>query len=118
MSHEDDKNWVEELEQLEAEAGPVLAYTPLMPTLEKGNCNAEQRRKIALSYLPTALCYALQEIECLKDIKSVAEKYPELIPDIISAAENLRTSKDFASWTKYESAEYKAFINALSSTRH
>jgi hypothetical protein len=112
MSDEDSKKFIEELEELEPDDG-VLAYTPLMVEVERCNNNPEKMKEVISVYLPLALLCGLRNDRCLKDIKDVGEKYPYLIPEIITSAQKLRKDKTFSSWTLFESAEYKTFIDSL-----
>lgn len=106
-----DKDFLDELNELDP--GGVLAYTPLMHKLEENGYTVAERKDIAISYLPIVLSCALQNNDCLDDIKNVAEKYPELIPEILTAALNLRNDKNFKEWTKYESKGYGEFVSTL-----
>jgi len=94
-------------------AGGVLSYTPLMRELEESAQDTGERKRIALQYLPFALLCALQNDECLQDIKNVGEMYPDLITDIFTSAINLRNDEHFGGWTNYESVYYQTFINDM-----
>jgi hypothetical protein len=110
------EDWYQGLLDAEAEAmahGGVLSYTPLMSMLQESSQDSGERKRIAVRYLPMALSCALQNLECLQDIKNVAETYPDLVSAIITCAHNLRKDKSFGSWTAYESTEYKDFIIKL-----
>jgi len=106
-------DWYQGLLAAEARAGGVLAYAPLMQKLKESAQDAGERKRVAINYLPIALSCALQNDECLQDIKNVAEAYPDLISDILTSAINLRKDKHLSSWTNYESNLYKDFIKKL-----
>lgn len=106
--HKDNLNELNELE-----LGGVMAYTPLMFRLKECGDDVDKRMETILHRLPVALLCALQNEECLQDIKNVGEKYPELLPVIFSCAMGLRSDKRLKEWTKYESADYKDFISGI-----
>jgi hypothetical protein len=103
------EDWYQGLLNAEESAGGVLSYTPLMKLLE----SPQDNKRVALQYLPLALSCALQNDYCLQDIKNASKTYPDLIPDIVTCAINLRKDKLFSDWTKYESNKYKDFIVRL-----
>jgi len=107
------EDWYQGLLDAEASSGGVLAYTPLMNMLRDRPDDKGERKRVAAQHLPIALSCALQNDECLQDIKNVAETYLDLIPDILACALNLRKDKLFGEWTKYESKPYKDFIVSL-----
>jgi len=104
-------------ELIELEPGGVMAYVPLMRKLKECGDDKNRRKEVALSYLPMALLCALQNEECLQDIKNVAEKFPELAPAIFTCAIKLRNDKSTQSWTQYESAKYKDFIASVANRK-
>jgi hypothetical protein len=117
MSEEENiDQWYQELLDAEAKAmagGGVLSYTPLLYTLEGYADDIVKRKLVAVQYLPLALSCALQNDECLQDIKNVSMTYPDLIPVILTYAKDLRKDKMFGEWTKYESKPYQDFIVSL-----
>ncbi|MBM2824657.1 MAG: hypothetical protein HW402_321 [Dehalococcoidales bacterium] len=106
-----DKDFLDELNKLDT--GGVLAYTLLLFILEECEDDADRRREVAIRLLPSALLCALQDQECLQDIKNVGEKFPELLPLISTHAIKLRGDKSFRDWTKYESANYREYISSI-----
>jgi predicted ester cyclase len=90
----------------------VIVYTPLMMKLEVIN-DVDERRQIAIRYLPVSLLCASQNDQCLKDVKNVSEAFPDLLPIIFTCATELRSDKRFGDWTKYESTNYKDFISSI-----
>jgi len=92
--------------------GGILFYTPLMHSLAECQ-NDEERQHTAAWRIPFSLLCALQNEQCLQDIKNVAEKYPELIPPIVEAAKGLRKDRLTRGWTDYETDTYKQVIMEL-----
>jgi hypothetical protein len=114
------EDWYQALLDAEKKAlagGGVLSYTPLTFKLEECAQDKGERKRIALQYLPMALSCALQNDECLHDIKNVSETYADLTPDILACAKNLRKDKLFGTWTEHESKQYKDFIVSLEATQ-
>jgi hypothetical protein len=100
-------------ELTELEPGGVIAYTPLMVKLEECADDPAEWRRIVVPRLPYALGCALQDAVSLQDIRKVADRYPELVPDILTAALKLRMDSGFRDWTERESTEYRAFVSKL-----
>jgi hypothetical protein len=99
-------------ELADLEPGGVMTYTPIMRKL-KGVKDAEERKRIVIWRLPTALLCALQNEECLKDIKDVIATYPDLISIVIKSDHDLRQDKHYSDWMESESDGYKRMINEL-----
>ena len=106
-----DKDFVDNLNK-PAPSG-VIAYTSLMSRLEQCEDDANKRFEKILNKLPGALLCALQNDECLQDIKNVGEKYPDLLPAIFACALGLRNNKKLKEWKACESASYKDLITSI-----
>lgn len=91
----------------------VMAYTSLMSILARCQDDVDSRTGAILHKLPTALLAALQNEECLQDIKNVGEKYPDLLPIIFAYAFGLRNNKKLNEWMKYESVNYREYIDNI-----
>jgi hypothetical protein len=87
------------------------AYTPLSHALERDAHDYRERKEIAIEYLPTILTLSFHEHECLQDVINVGDRYPELVPEILTCALNLR--RKYSEKTDYEMQEYKDFITGL-----
>lgn len=103
------EDWGQGLLDAEIKGGCVVSPQLLMQILRD---NYQDTEKIEL-LLPYILKFAFQNNECLKYVKDVAGKYPDLIPAIVTCATNLRKDKSVREWTKYESNEYRNFIVRL-----
>ncbi len=86
-----------------------LTYKPLIGKLEGIN-SPEGRRQTASKSLPMALLCAIQDNQCLSDIRNVANQYPHLIPEIVIADHDLRLNSKYHEWMDYETKDYKSFI--------